>query len=442
MSTAVSIVGAGWAGLAAAVSLSRQGIPVHLYDSARQLGGRARCVQLDGMDLDNGQHLMIGAYRELLQLLQLLQADSEQLLLRIPQQLTLLDYPSGATAFQLSLPRLPAPLHLLAGVLRTPSLGWGEKLSTLLRFNRLLKTPIDPDLSVNDWLAAAGLPTNYVENLLKPLCLAALTTHPDQASARALQAVLKQTFNGPRENTDLLIAKTDLDRVFPALARACIESHGGQVFTGHKVQGIDSADGRVTGIRIDGQSRPVEQLILATPATVTARLLAEVEGCEAISTQLQGLDFEPITTVYLHYGDDVQLAAPMIGLLNASAEWLFDRRVCGQPGLIAAVISGQGPHMALSNDQLGARVAGELQQLFGWPAAQRVQVIREKRGAFSCRCEVDEHRPGTQTPLGNLLLCGDYVYIEENNQPGLPSTLEGALRSGVKCAALLIKELN
>jgi len=250
------------------------------------------------------------------------------------------------------------------------------------------------------------------------------------------------TFNGPRANTDLLIARTDLGRVFPEQARRYIESRGGRLLTGHKVQAIHSTAGRVTGIEIDGQTAAVERLVLATPASVSQRLLARVPGCEAISAQLQQLSYEPITTVYLHYGPDIRLASPMIGLLNATAEWLFDRRVCEQPGLIAAVISGQGPHMALDNEQLSGRVADELQQLFGWPPPHNSRVIREKRAAFSCHRGVDKHRPGTQTPVDKLLLCGDYVYIEENNQAGLPSTLEGALRSGVKCAAQLVKELS
>jgi predicted NAD/FAD-binding protein len=226
MTSAVTIIGAGWAGLAAAVSLSSRNIPVHVYESARQPGGRARSVNLADMEVDNGQHLMIGAYGEMLRLLQLIGAEEKDLFIRLPQHLKTLHYPGGATAFDLRLPKLPAPLHLLFGMLCCSSLNWEQKITTLVRFDRLLKRPIENDICVGDWLAGAKLPQNYVENCLEPLCLAALTTHTHQASARTFQNVLAQTFSGPRANTDLLIAKRNLGQVFPELASEYITSKG------------------------------------------------------------------------------------------------------------------------------------------------------------------------------------------------------------------------
>ena len=437
MTTPVHIVGAGWAGLAAAVSLAHRGIPVHVYEAARQPGGRARNVHSQGMDLDNGQHLMIGAYRQMLDLLALMGADVDSLFYRTPQQLHMLDYPSG-----LRLPRLPAPLHLLMGMLTSRPLSWGQKLHTLVRFNRLLNSPIDTDTSVSDWLDTAALPTTYVDNVLKPLCLAALTTRPEQASARVFQSVLIQTFNGARANTDLLIARKNLGDVFPEQARRFIESRGGRVFCQHKVEQLICENDRISAIQLPHGRIPVEQLLLATPAAASARLLSSVENCDTLVNRLQQLSFEPITTVYLQYPEHLRLPCPMTGVVNATAEWLFDRRICDQPGLIAAVISGSGPHDRMDRDDLINRVAGELQHLFDWPAPQTARVIREKRACFRCTPDIDRIRPGPQTPISNLHLCGDYVYIEETDQPGLPSTLEGALRSGVKCATQLIKECN
>ncbi len=435
----VTIVGGGWAGLAAAVELSKHNIPVHLYEASKQLGGRARSLKKDDMVLDNGQHLMIGAYWQLLDLLNTIGVNEQAVLLRTPQQLQMFDTQRQSAVFELALPRLPAPLHLLVGMLRCPSLTLKEKFTTLLRFDRLLKTPIKNDLSVDQWLENAQLPAAYVQYLLKPLCLAALTTHTHEASARAFQTVLNQTFNGPAGNTDLLFGRQDLGHIFPDAAHAYIESKGGRVYLQHRVTDISLDQNRASAIHVGEQSIAVNQLILATPAHITARLLAAHTATQSIAQQLEQLKYEPVTTVYLQYPAHIQLPLPMIGVLNATTEWLFDRQHCGQPGLIASIISAGGPHMAMDKPQLAAEVSADIAQLFpNWPAPLITTVIREKKATLRCHPDVDQKRPNSTTAVNQLWLCGDYVYIEENNQPGLPSTLEGAVRSGVKCAQQLI----
>ena len=216
----IAIVGGGWAGLAAAVELCQHGYAVSVYESSPQLGGRARSIDWNGMTLDNGQHLMIGAYQQMLSLLNTMQADIGSLFKRLPHHMLMLDTNSGNTLFELKLPTFPAPLHLLLGVLRVPQLSLLQKTQTLLRFNKLLNTTIQKDITVNDWLASAKLPEPYIEYLLKPVCLAALTTHPQQASAKAFQSVLLQTFNAPAEHTDLLIPSQDLGQTFSSTRQA------------------------------------------------------------------------------------------------------------------------------------------------------------------------------------------------------------------------------
>ena len=440
--TRIIIAGAGWAGLAAGVELSRHNIPVMVVESAKQIGGRARSLTLDGITLDNGQHLMIGAYRQLLELLSIMGIDESSVFHRLPHQIDMRDLHTGHSLFQLTLPRLPAPLHLLVGMLRSPSLSLKQKIITLVRFNRLLNTPIENDIGVDRWLSSAGLPDVYVEHLLKPLCLAALTTATEQASAKAFQTVLQQTFNGPAANTDLLIPKTDLGKLFPEAARTFIESRGGQVLTSHKLEQIELNDGRVHSAYLDNQQHDCDWLILATPPHATEKLLKDIPSCSSIQQQLARLNYEPICTIYLKYPDSVQLDKPMLGLLNATSEWLFDRRYCNQPGLISVVISADGPHMALDNTSLAETISRELSQLFpDWPEPQTCWVIREKRACFSCHPDVDEHRPGISTAIDNLSLCGDYVKIEHTSQAGLPSTLEASLRSGVECARTLMQKL-
>ena len=437
--TPVTIIGAGWAGLAAAVELSRQQIPVTVYESARHIGGRARDVELDNITVDNGQHLMIGAYSQLLNLLTLIGVDESQLFSRLPQHICVYDLLTRHSVFDLKLPRLPAPLHLLAGMFSTPSLSFADKLKTLWHFNRLLHRKLATDISVTQWLNQSGLPGNYVKHLLYPLCLAALTTHPDLASARAFQTVLTQTFAGPSQHTDLLIAKTTLGKTFPDAAKNYIESYGGQILTGHKVTQLNP---QTKTLVVNDAVIDYQQLIIATPAQVCQQLLQTHNMFAATTNQLSQLQYEPVCTVYLQYPEPISLPLAMIGCVNSVSEWLFDRRYCNQPGLIAVVISAHGEHMIWSNDILTKKISAELAQLFpAWPQPLHTQVIREKRAAFRCHTHIDSIRPGINTASNSIKLCGDYVYIENNFAAGLPATLEGAVRSGVKCAHLTLQEL-
>ena len=441
MSKHVRIIGGGWSGLAAAVELSSQNIPVTVYESAKQLGGRARSIQLNNTTLDNGQHLMIGAYQTMLALLTKIGVNENDVFHRMPQQLDMLDLTTRQSVFKLSLPSWPAPWHLLAGMLACPSLSLIEKFSTLIGFNTLLKKNIEVDISVDQWLQQTKIPQKYIQFLLKPLCLAALTTHTSTASARAFQTVLQQTFNGPACNTDLLIPKVDLGKLFPQAAKEYIEQHGGKVLLEHRVDQIHFEHTKAQSLSINNQSIPCDHIILATPAHIAQKLLSQSELLQTSRDKINHIEYEPVITVYIQYANTVQLPMPMLGVINAYSEWLFDRRYCNQAGLIAVVISAHGPHMELDNASLTRHISDELSQLFPhWPEPLSASAIREKRACFRCTTNIDKHRPQTTTAVNNLTLCGDYVYIEEKNAAGLPSTLEGSLRSGVKCAQNFIQD--
>ncbi len=438
--SSVTIIGAGWAGLAAAIELSRHNVAVTVYESAKQIGGRARDVETGNTTLDNGQHLMIGAYNQLLALLKIIGTAEYDVFHRINMQIILLDLATGNTAFELNIPSWPAPFHLLAGMLGCKPLSFTEKLKTLWLFNKILKRKLVTDISVTDWLKRSNLPDRYCEYLLKPLCLAALTTHPDQASARAFQTVLQQTFIGARTNTDLLIAKTTLSKLFPESAKLYIESHGGKILTSSKVNSIDPVKKTLT---VNDNSENYKHLILATPATITLQLLQAHSPFLQSTHKLSQLQHEPICTVYLQYPAEIKLPLPMMGCIHASSEWIFDRQYCNQPGLMAVIISANGKHMHWSNDELIAKITTELAQLFpAWPAPLHTQVIRDKRAAFRCHTHVDDIRPTINTAVKSIKLCGDYIYIEDNLDAGLPATLEGAVRAGVKSAQLTLQEMQ
>jgi len=435
----IAIVGGGWAGLAAAIELCKSNYQVTVYESSPQLGGRARSILWNNLTLDNGQHLMIGAYQQMLNCLNTVQADTHQLFKQLPHRMLMLDSQSGKTAFDLKLPTYPAPLHLLFGVLNTPSLSIRDKILLLFRFNKLLNTPIETDLSVSEWLNHAKLPQAYQLNLLEPVCLAALTTHPQQASAKAFQNVLQQTFNASADFTDLLIPTTDLGNVFPALAEKFILQQGGIIKTRCKVQQLLHDNTQIHSIQANGEVTNFDQVILATPPAVTEKLLHDIPTCKHISEQIKQLKFEPVSTLYLQFKSPVTLPYPMLGLINGLGEWVFERATSGHNDILAVVISAHGEHLNLTEENLIKTIYNELSRVIkNLPEILNSKLIIEKRATFQCHPDVDKNRPNINTNLKNLKLCGDYVYIEENNQPGLPSTLEGAVRSGVKCAQSIL----
>lgn len=433
----IAIIGGGWAGLAAAVSLCRDH-QVHLFESSPQLGGRARSIEWNDIQLDNGQHLAIGAYQQMLELLQTMQAEERFLFKRIPHEMLMMDVVSASVALKLSCPTFPAPFHLLFGVLNIPQLSLLEKLQLLLRFNRLLNRKIKQDLSVSEWLDSARLPQAFSENLLKPICLAALTTHPHEASARAFQSVLQQTFNAPADHTDLLIPSRDLSQVFPEIAEKYIRQHNGKVYKRHRLKRLTSQQGELHSLFINDKEYQFEHVILATPPRVTAALLSDMEETRDISEKINQLEYEPIATLYLQFAEPVRLGAPMIGLVNGIGEWVFERATSGQPDILAVVISATGEYLHMDKASLSQQILNELRQLdSALPELIDSKLIIDKAATIRCVPGVDNVRPEPQTPLSKLKLCGDYVYIEEKPAPGLPSTLEGALRSGVKCATLI-----
>jgi squalene-associated FAD-dependent desaturase len=431
--TPVIVVGGGWAGLAAATELAGAGVPVHLLESARQLGGRARSTDLGDLAVDNGQHLLIGAYRDTLQLLQRVGADPA-LLWREPLQLSVL---RAHGTLQLATPPLPAPLHLAWALGRAGGLLPGERRAALAFCLRAWRQGfhVAPDISVAALLA--DQPAGLVRALWEPLCLAILNTPLAQASAQVFLRVLRDAFTRRRHDADLLHPRTDLGRLLPEPARHYVERHGGSVTTRCRVSGLEFDGDRRTVVSAAGR-QAASHVILATAPWHAASLLATHTPLQALAQQLTALGSAPITTVYLAYPAAVTLGRAMLGLEHGLTQWLIDRGiVCGQHGLLAAVISGPGAHMARDAESLGAQVAAELASRFRhWPAAQQIRVVREKRATFLCDVGSNQRRPSHATPQPGLWLAGDYT------DTGYPATLEGAVRSGVQCARRIIDLLR
>ncbi|HEU0233755.1 MAG TPA: hydroxysqualene dehydroxylase HpnE [Gallionella sp.] len=434
--TRVAVIGGGYAGMAAAVALAERGIPVTVFESARQLGGRARGVIHQGAQLDNGQHLLLGCYRETLRLIEQVGGNLEQDFLRLPLQLDL------HGEFSLRAPRLPAPLHLLVALLNAQGLPFGARLNAA-RFMlalRRMNFRLPCDMTVAGLLAQHGQDAGLAQKLWEPLCIAALNTPIRKASAQVLLNVLRDALNRSRADSDMLLPRVDFTALFPQRAANYVERHGGKVFTSCGIETIIPKD---DGIELaTAQACPelgrrgTEQfshVICAAPPTVTAKLLRPISLLENTVAQIDSLEHQPIYTVYLQYPVHVTLPHPMIGLHRRFSQWLFDRgRIAGQHGLLAAVISAEGIHQELPQEQLAQKVATELHAEFGIAEPPEwFKVIAEKRATFCCAPNL--HRPLQKTALPGLLLAGDYT------AGAYPATLEGAVLSGLRCASLIFE---
>jgi squalene-associated FAD-dependent desaturase len=420
----VAIVGGGYAGMAAAVELASSSVAVTVFEASRVLGGRARAVELSGITVDNGQHLLVGAYRETLRLMAKVGADPKRHLLRLPLAI---EFPG---AMQLAAPRLPAPLHMLSALCLARGLSAAEKWQAI-RFMTMLQRRrfvLANDLPLSQLLDQQGQSATVRRYLWEPLCVATLNTPIDNASSQVFANVLRDTLAADRAASDFLLPTTDLSQLFPEPAASYVTARGG------KVQRAT----RITAMRREnknwwiGTEGPYEHVILAVAPYQVGSLIDGMPELDAVAAQLSAFTWEPIVTAYLAYPATVRLPRPMLAFADAHTQWLFDRgQLGGKPGLMAAVISARGRHMDLDNDTLAARIHDEIAALIpGLPAPGWQRVIVEKRATFSCTPGLS--RPISRTALDGLWLAGDYI------ESDYPATIESAVRCGVAVAAEII----
>ena len=426
----IAIVGAGWAGMAAALAVAQAGHEAIVLEAAHAVGGRARALfdpkNLD-RPLDNGQHILIGAYSDSLRLMRLVGVAPESALLRLPLALRFADG-SG-----LQLPDLPPPWDALAGIATARGWLWRDKWA-LLRLAAAWQRDgfaCAPDATVAQ--LCAGLPQQLWEDFIAPLCVSALNTPGHEASGAVFLRVLHDSLLGGRGGSHLLLPRTDLGALLPEPAAQWLRARGHAVHLGRRVQSL-ARDG--TGWRVDGE--PFDAVLLATGSAEAARLVAgaatpaaERTGLQAWAATAQALRFGAIATVYAEQpgAHGALLPLPMLALRHRGgrpAQFVFDRaRLDGTAGLLAFVVSAfEGERARLEREVL-AQAAEDLRL----PGLRVVQTVVEKRATFACTPALA--RPPRAIAPG-LQACGDYV------AGPYPATLEGAVLHGMAAAQNVI----
>ena len=454
MSLSIAIIGGGYAGMAAAMELASRGVRVSVFEAGPVLGGRARRITHRGVDLDNGAHILLGAYHETLRLMQLAGAP-KRALLRLPLRLIVKERMTLRAA------PLPAPLHLLAGLMSATGLRLSERFAAVRFMNALRRAQfrLPADTTVAAMLAAHGQHGALAKYLWEPLCIAALNTPPAKASARIFLNVLRDGLARDTQDSQLMLPRIDLSRLFPDRAADYVRGHRGAI----------ELLSPVTRIEVNSSQRPAQRftLLLKDRREIVGGVICAAgprEALRLLSTLHQGapadsplqpaplpqtpidamahaialieqFTYQPICTVYLQYATAVALPDPMLGLADGLVQWLFDRQALqGQQGVLAAVMSAAGAEQALSNDTIGGLVAEEIAHrfpAFGLPLWSKV--VMEKFATFSCTPNLK--RPAQKTPLERFYLAGDYTAGD------YPATLEAAVQSGVKCAQLLMADV-
>jgi squalene-associated FAD-dependent desaturase len=388
--------------MAAAVTLAQRGVPVTVFEAGPVAGGRARRVTIQGRALDNGQHILIGAYAELLRLMALVGAPPDALL-RVPLELRYADGFSFRSLW------LPAPLGLLGGILACGGVPFAERLGAVRFMSFLRKTAfrIAPEISVQALLEQHRQDGRIGHYLWRPLCVSALNTPPQQASAQVFANVLRDSLAGPAGASDLLLPRADLSRLFPEPACEFVAARGGEV-------------------RLNAPVRDLAALRADFSVVIVA------VGPHQLKTLLPGIareyQYQPIYTCYLQYPESTRLAFPMLGLAGGLVQWAFDRgRLTGERGLVACVISAQGDHQQMPQDELAAACHRELKSAMkSVPEPQWTRVIAEKRATIACTPAMKALDLPSLPP--GIVLAGDYT------DPDYPPTLEAAVRSGVRAA--------
>jgi squalene-associated FAD-dependent desaturase len=424
----VAVVGAGWAGMAAAVTLTQGGHQVTVFEAARTLGGRARAVPghlPDGtpVALDNGQHILIGAYSRTLALMHTVGVNTQAALLRIPLDLR---FHNGTG---LRLPQAPSPWDALIGIGTARGWTWADRWS-LVRASLGWQAGgfrCAPGTTVA--ALCVGLSPTINRTLIEPLCVSALNTPAERACGQVFLTVLRDSLFGGKGSSHLMLPRVDLSALFPAAAADWLRPRGAVVHTGTRVaqlRALPQPGGGALLWQVD--DAVFDAVVWATSSSNAASALAEssLNAPENIAKPLQhwaaiadALQFEAIATVYAQ-APDARLDRPMVALPGSPtepAQFVFDRgQLDGTRGLLAFVVSAsegdtrgmEAQVLAQAHKQLGLRL-------------QAVQTIVEKRATFACTPAL--RRPPAAVVPG-LWACGDYV------EGPYPATLEGAVRSG------------
>jgi zeta-carotene desaturase len=435
----VVVIGAGFAGLSAAVRLVDRGARVLVVEQRRRLGGRATAFAdpATGEPVDNGQHALFGCYHETFEFLWAIGAGDR---VALDERLDLTVVARDGTRSRLHTPAWPPPLHLVGGLLSWSALGWRDRVAALKMGLALRGVASNGrrggghPLTVHEWLLAHGQTPRLCELLWEPLVVAALNQSPHVAEAGPFVEVLSRMFSGSRRDAAIGLPRVPLDALYAVPAREWLESRGSSVRPGVTARVAAMGD-RAAGVDLNGERIEAGAVISSVPWHAFPDVARGIAPLDALARNAEAMAASPIVTVNLWYDRAVADGA-FVGLPGRRFQWAFDKaRIFGSSaGHLSLVSSGADDVVGMGNDELIALAAAEMSDAL--PAAKaatlrRGLVVRERMATFSL-APGQPTRPGTETPLRGFFLAGDWT------DTGLPATIEGAVVSGHRAAEVCL----
>jgi squalene-associated FAD-dependent desaturase len=442
LSADVVVIGAGFAGLSAAVRLAGAGRRVVVVEEAPRLGGRATAFvdRETGERVDNGQHVLFGCYRQTYTFLDRIGTRG---LAPLQPSLSVTMADATGRRFTLTCPAWRPPWHLLAGVLRWNALSLGDRL-TSLRLGSVLTdvrrrgaaavaSRVSSRDTVSSWLAAHGQSRRLREWLWHPLAVAALNQDPAVASAAPFVRVLGELFGPGHEDAAIGLASVPLDELYAVPSQRYLEARGGRVLTKSPARIRLDANGRVSEVEAGSTLIATRAVITSVPWHAFGRIWSGdvPPALLGVATNAALMESSPIVTVNLWFDGPV-MRDRFVGLIGGPMHWVFDKSAIfgAAAGHLSIVSSGASAIARMDNAELTHLATRQVIQAL--PAAStrrlvRSVVIREQRSTFSLEPGAPP-RPPTRTPVPGVFLAGDWT------ETGLPATIEGAVLSGHRAA--------
>jgi zeta-carotene desaturase len=440
------IIGGGLAGLSAAVELTRCGHSVVLVEQKQRLGGRTYSFvhPETGDDVDNGQHLMMGCYHATLRYLQTIGTIDE---IEIQKRLSILFRRKGKQSGLLRTGILPAPLHILSGLLRLDFLRWTHRLRLArIGIELLIRNP-DTDrhlrsVTVDQWLDEMKQPPENKEYLWNIIAIGALNDSPSKISAAMFVKVLKSAFFGSRRNSSMAIPKKGLSSVLVDGAEAFVRRGGGRILLNTSVSRIEIERSAVRSVTLDnGEMMMPATVVSAVPYFDFPRMFSDASSAGTVD--FDAFVSSPIITLHLWF-DAHFVEEQFAALIGSPIHWVFNKSaIYGRRGeglmYLSLVVSGAHDLIGRKKEDLIALAHDELKQFY--PAASLAAivhslVIKEKRATFSPSIAVGSNRPSVRTAVDNFFIAGDWTDTK------LPATIEGAVQSGFESAELASREIQ
>ncbi len=431
----VAVFGGGFSGMSAALHLSREGHQVELHEAKAYIGGRAHSFTEPkyGLNLDNGQHIMMGCYHHCMEMVHLLHAEDR---LDCPDSLAVPYHNRDGRVSLLDSGKFPPPFHLLGALCTFSEVNWKDRL-TMMGFAIAVRLGATPgkDETVAQWLKRYRQTPQSIRALWEPFCIAALNEPIFDASATLLHAVLTRSLFGGKNDSSIFIAKVGLSDLFMPELEHFLNATGGSVKQSSGIKTMTIEDGRIQSVTTTkGEQVDAVEYVSALPWKALKSLLPD---SHSLTRQLSQIPSSPILA--LHILCDVEISKEMfVGLLDAKIDWIFNRTSQLEDDdsryLFSIIISAAYDFASLPAKTLEAEIWAEINEFFPHTKGGKIEhsvLYKSIDATFAARPATEALRPGPTTEWGNLHIAGDWT------DTGLPGTLEGAALSGKRVAELL-----